>query len=448
MRYGSVCVLLVLSAGMGAAAPEELQEAIFRARDAVLPALVHLQPISEVYVSGERRRESSVGSGVLFDDRGHVVTNYHVAGKAQKLICTLANKERISGELVGGDPYTDIAVIRLKVEDAKMKLVPARLGDSDRLEVGQYVLALGSPLALSRTVSCGVISCLDRYLDAGDTLPTGERTGFFNTWIQTDAAINPGNSGGPLVNLSGEVVGINARAYMFADNLGFAIPINLVKRIVDEILREGRVTRSWTGLSLQPLQELGSHFGVDERVGVLVSGIDPGSPAIEAGIETGDIMTEFDGRPTTARFQEEVPAIAAAIADTSVGKEVVVKLLRGGQAREVKLTTKPLGRAEGDEFAASGWGFAVKGISRQMMLDDETALAGRGARERGRDRPRSQAPATSARRRDRRDQPAEGRGPGRLQDPAQAVFRRARGQAGDEDRPQEPDAPRAGHAQL
>ena len=349
--------------------PDSLQNAVYHARDKVLPALVHIQPISEVFVQGERKKETSVGSGVLIDNLGHVVTNYHVAGKAEKLICTLESKERISAELVGGDPYTDIAVIRLRLEEAETHLVPADLGDSASLQVGQYVLAMGSPLALSRTVSCGVVSCVDRAFGEVDTLPTGEETGMFNTWIQTDAAINPGNSGGPLVNLSGEVVGINSRAMMWADNLGFAIPINVVKRVAGEIIATGRVSRSWIGVTLQPLQELGEHFGVDEREGVLVAGIDPGSPAQAAGLASGDVMTSFDGWPTTARFTEEIPAIAGRIASTSVDKEVALRFMRAGQPRSVTLTTDKLGKAQVDEFAADYWGFAVKDISRQMALE-------------------------------------------------------------------------------
>jgi serine protease Do len=362
-----IFVLLVVSAN--AATSADLQRAIFHARDAVYPALVHIQPISEVFIEGERKKETSVGSGVVFDDKGHVITNYHVAGKAQKLICTLYTKERISAVLVGGDPYTDIAIIRLNLEETEAILHPAVLGDSDALAVGQFVLAMGSPLALSRTVSCGVVSCVDRYLERTARLPTGERTGMFNTWIQTDAAINPGNSGGPLVDLDGNVVGINSRAYAYADNLGFAIPINKVVKVADELLKKGEVSRSWIGIEMQPLQELGEHFGVDERVGVLISGLDLGSPAQQAGIQIGDVMTEFGGWPSTARFLEEIPNIAGRIADTSISSEIIIKVLREGKPREITLTTLKLGKAEADEFAAKHWGFAVKNISRQMMLD-------------------------------------------------------------------------------
>ena len=225
-RDSLLCLALTLvPVGPSASEPEplSLQELIFEARDRVSPALVNVQPVTDVYSSGERRNSTGVGSGFVFDRRGHVITNYHVAGKAKRLIITLSNKQRVPGMLVGGDPLTDIAVLKLELTEGQALPGPVELGDSDALVVGEYVMALGSPLALQRSLSFGVVSSKDRYLSDSFKLPTGEKTGSFNTWIQTDAAINPGNSGGPLVDLSGAVVGVNARGAFGASSIGFAI---------------------------------------------------------------------------------------------------------------------------------------------------------------------------------------------------------------------------------
>jgi serine protease Do len=348
-----------------------LQRAIFAARSQALPAVVHIQPISEVYTSGKKEKQTGVGSGVIVSPDGHIITNYHVAGKAKSLLCTLSNREKVTADLIGGDPLTDIAVCQLDLEQFKGEITYAEFGDSDHLEVGEYVMALGSPLALDRTVSLGVVSCVDRYMSDRMRLPSGERTGEFNTWIQTDAAINPGNSGGPLVNLQGEIVGINARTALFADNLGFAIPINTVREVYDQILAKGKVERSWIGVEIQPLQELEQYFGTEERKGALISHVDVDSPAAAAGLREGDVILTFDGKPLTARFKEEVPHIHKLIADTELGKEVRIRVLRDGQEQELSLITQPLGELLGEDFDAEAWGFTVKGITRQMVIEEQ-----------------------------------------------------------------------------
>ena len=162
----------------------------------------------------------------------------------------LSDREIVPAKFVGGDPLTDIAVIKLDLSAYHGTISVAEFGNSDSVQVGQYVMAMGSPLALSRSISVGVISTKDRYFSPDVRLPSGERTGEYNLWIQTDAAINPGNSGGPLVSMDGKVIGINSRATMFANNLGFAIPINIVKQVTQAILTDGKVTRSWIGLTL------------------------------------------------------------------------------------------------------------------------------------------------------------------------------------------------------
>jgi serine protease Do len=249
--------------------------------------------------------------------------------------------------------------------------VPLPWGSSSGLSVGQFVLALGSPLALARTMTFGVVSNKDRYLPDGMQLPSGERTGAFNTWIQTDAAINPGNSGGPLIDLDGRVVGVNARGAVFADNIGFAIPSDVAKRVTSDLIDHGEVRRSYAGITFQPLKDWEELFGLDEAVGVLVASVEPGSPGAAAGLEAGDLMTSYNDLALTVRFDEELPSLHAAIARTPIGTKVAIKLLRRGKEMAVELTTTETGRLMGERHEAEVWGFTVKDITVQMSYDLE-----------------------------------------------------------------------------
>jgi len=347
----------------------ELQRQIFAARDRVLPALVNISPVVRDFSSGKEEKSSVTGSGVVFREGGYVVTNYHVAGEAEEIVCTLWNKERVRATLVGGDPMTDLAVLRLDFTEYDGAMPPvSRFGDSDKLETGQIVMALGSPFALSRSLSFGVISTTDRYLSENFRLPSGEASGLFNTWIQTDAAINPGNSGGPLVDLAGNIVGINSRAFMMANNLGFSIPSNVVKQVVDEIIRNGRVERSWIGVAVQPLQELEDFFSA-EQGGVLVSNVENDSPAFESGIRAGDLILEVAGASVSARFYEEIPVFYSRIAAVPIGTDVEIVFQRGGEVQRTTLRTVEFGRPMGNHYEVKDWGFTVRGITKQMALE-------------------------------------------------------------------------------
>ncbi len=359
----------IFALSLALAAEPELQVRILKARDRVSPALVNVQPITDVFSSGERRSSTGVGSGFIFDDQGHVVTNYHVAGKAKRLIITLSDRERVSGSLVGEDPLTDIAVLKLDLRGGQKAPAPVTLGDSDKLEVGQYVMALGSPLALQRSLSFGVVSSKDRFLSDEFKLPTGEKTGSFNTWIQTDAAINPGNSGGPLVNLEGEVVGVNARGAFGASSIGFAIPINIVKEVARELIAHGKVSRSWLGLTFQPLEELAQYFEAEEVEGAVVRSVDPDSPAERAGVRAGDVLLSYSGDRISAQFTEELPAIYKKIADTPVGENVTLLIARGGEELSLGATTEEQVESSSSEMDCQRWGFTARGITRELALE-------------------------------------------------------------------------------
>ncbi len=345
-----------------------LQSAIVGVGEKVLPTLVNIQPVTETYRGGEKRRSTSIGSGVIISPDGYVLTNYHIAAKAKKVLCTLSSGERIHAELIGSDPATDIAVVKLNMKEFKGHTITwARMGDSDQVRMGQYVLAFGSPLALSRSMSLGIVSNPKRYLPGGVRLPTGERTGSLNLWIQTDAAINPGNSGGPLVNLAGEVIGINSRG-TYAENIGFAIPINTIKEVLDTVIARGKIERSYLGLTIQPMEGFAGSFGEGQE-GVLVGHVVPDSPAFRAGLAPGDVILEFDEQPISARFVEDLPAVLKTLSNTTVGKKVKVVFRRQDKEGCVYLTTETRPREIGEDFECAAWGFTIKGITHQMARD-------------------------------------------------------------------------------
>ncbi|MEM7248335.1 MAG: trypsin-like peptidase domain-containing protein [Acidobacteriota bacterium] len=362
----------------------DLQEAIFDARDAVLPALVHVEPIVDVYSRGQKSKASVTGSGVIVDSAGHVLTNDHVVDNAQRVQCILHDKREVPATVVGRDPFTDVAVLRLELPEGQRLPRPARLGSSAGLSPGQHVIAMGSPLGLARSLSVGVVSTPDRYL-AENMLPSGEMTGMFNTWIQTDAAINPGNSGGPMVDLNGRLVGINARAIpIFGENIGFAIPIDVVRRVASELIEKGRVDRSWVGVRWQHLKSLADYFGAADRGGVLVGGLMPGGPAEQAGLEAGDVVTSWNGTAVSAQFEEELPNFHYLVAHTPIGTEVKLGLLRRGEPMELVVTTERRPVSHSDETELEGWGITVRDLTpelrRRRRIESETGVFITGVR--------------------------------------------------------------------
>ena len=341
------------------------QERIFAARDRVLPALVHIEPVLEVFRSGEKGKVAVTGSGVIFSPDGYVLTNTHVVGGAKRLSCTLFNQVEVEARLICIDPLSDLAVIKIDLAKAGLGVRHAPLGDSSGLQVGELVMAMGSPLGLARSLTLGVISSLDRYFPES-VLPSGGLTGTYNTWIQTDAAINPGNSGGPLVDLSGRVIGINARAVpVFGENLGFAIPINLAKEIAAELIAKGQIARSWIGVSWQQLSGMGQLFGVPEDHGALIGSVAPGSPAAEAGLRAGDVVTTIDRRAVLARYEEDLPRLQKMIADLPIGGNIAFGFVREGKPLSAELTTRDRPHVEATELECKAWGFTVQEVTEE-----------------------------------------------------------------------------------
>ncbi|GFO56612.1 peptidase [Geomonas sp. Red276] len=268
------------------------------------------------------RRESSLGSGFILNKDGYIVTNDHVVRDAETIQVKLSNESVYTGKVVGSDPKTDIAVIKI---NAKEPLPAAVLGDSSKLQVGQWAIAIGNPFGLDRTVTVGVISATGRSNMGIET---------YEDFIQTDASINPGNSGGPLLNIYGEVIGINTAIVAAGQGIGFAIPVNMAKQVVTQLIGKGSVSRGWLGVSIQSVtDEMARSFGLPKSYGALVNDVVPGGPAAKAGILQGDVITGFNGEKV-----KDVRQLQRLVADTPVGKRIEVELYRDGKALKVFVT--------------------------------------------------------------------------------------------------------------
>ncbi len=358
----------VLKASTDSDLQKQVRQMITDARDSVFPALVNIHVVKVDYRGGKEHKGRAVGSGTIITADGHVLTNCHVTLRGRTFRCVLADRQEVEAVKVGEDPLTDLAVLKLSLSelaDPKAALPVAAFGDSDAVEVGDYVMAMGSPLALARSVTLGIVSNTERILGSNDSLQleVGQRTGLFNRWIQHDAAINPGNSGGPLVNLDGEVIGVNTRGGGVGGDMGFAIPSNVARAVAAALIEKGEVERSWYGVALKPIKDTGYEEGV------LVNSVVEDSPAARAGIEPGDVIVRIDGEPTTVRFPEEVPPLVRRLADRPVGSSVAFTLHRHGETVEATVVSARLERDRGDEAALRAWGLTARGITEKTARD-------------------------------------------------------------------------------
>jgi serine protease Do len=281
-----------------------------------------------------KQKQRSGGSGVIVDKEGYILTNNHVIEGADKVKVRLNDGREFTATVKGQDSRTDLAVLYIKSKD----LPAAVLGDSDRLEVGEWAIAIGSPFGLEHTVTVGVISAKGR---------TGLGTGTYEDFIQTDASINPGNSGGPLLNIDGEVIGVNAMIIQPGTGIGFAIPINMAKQILNDLIKQGKVVRPWLGISAQDLTpEMIEYFKVKEKEGVLVGQIYSGTGAEKAGLATGDIIKSVDDKTI-----KSVNELVKEVQKKKVGQKVKLNIIRDGKAMVIDVTTtsmpdKPEGSKE------------------------------------------------------------------------------------------------------
>jgi len=349
----------VLAAGVPAKAnaTESLEEAIESAVGVVKPALVRIFVVSAGYRQGREEKYQSSGSGAIISKDGYVVTNHHVAGHAKSLLCTLSDKSEVEAKLIGTDALADIAVIQLAPR-ASGDYPFVTFGNSGELQVGQDVLAMGSPLSISQSVTAGIVAntemVMPRRMGGGNFELDGEDVGNLVKWIAHDAVIFPGNSGGPLVNLRGEIVGINEISF----GLGGAIPGNLAKDVAHALIQYGTVPRSWLGVTVQPLLKEG-----DGDRGVLITGSLEGSPADKAGIHPGDIMVKLNGADTTVRYDEELPEFNRLVASLPLDSNVDAVVLRDG--KEVTLTMKTTEREQRrpEQREFKQWGMTGRNLS-------------------------------------------------------------------------------------
>jgi len=296
-------------------------------------------------------RQKSLGSGFVVDREGYILTNNHVVEGGDKIVVRLSDEKEFEAKLVGRDAKTDIAVIKI---DADIDLSTAPLGNSDQLEVGEWVLAIGNPFGLEHSVTAGIVSAKGRNIGAGP----------YDNFIQTDASINPGNSGGPLINLRGEVVGINTAIFSRGGGnigIGFAIPINLVKELLPQLKSKGKVTRGWLGVVIQGVTPaIAESLGMDQARGALVANVSSDGPAERAGVQIGDVIIEFGG--LRVKESNDLPII---VARTPVDKEVSVVVLRDGKEVNLSVTIGEL--KEEEEVLASAKGKGDLGLTVQRV---------------------------------------------------------------------------------
>ncbi|MBF0583995.1 MAG: DegQ family serine endoprotease [Magnetococcales bacterium] len=317
----------------------------------------------------ESLKSRSLGSGVIIDSAGYILTNNHVVADADDILVRLPDDREFAAKVVGKDSKTDLALIRI---EGAGTLPAAQMGDSDKAEVGSWVIAIGNPFGLETTVTAGIISAKGRIIGSGP----------YDNFLQTDAAINPGNSGGPLFNLDGDVIGINTAIFSRSGGnmgIGFAIPVNMAKAVLEQLKSTGRVTRGWLGVRIQAVtHELAKALGLSKRQGALVASVEAGSPAQKAGIIAGDVVVRFNGHEIA--HMNELPAI---VAETSIGKTVQVDVIRAGKSLTLDVVVAELKEKAGEVAAAdkgdaSSFGVSVRTLTPELreQLDLDESVRG------------------------------------------------------------------------
>lgn len=365
--------LCLLSSGPLALAqqstPDSYRHDIEVARQKVYPALVNISVVVRYFSEGRARRAPAGGSGVIVSKEGLVLTNFHVAGNTTRITCTLPDGEAIDAAVLLHDPLTDLSVLKLHVEKRKNPNLPlpyAVLGDSDKLQIGDPVIAMGNPMMLSSSMTLGVVSNTKRvFTDFTNTqledqeLDGGEKTGLLTRWIQHDALILPGNSGGPLVNLKGEVVGINE---LGGNGVGFAIPARIAGEVLKASAKGNSVTRGWLGVSILPVDKL------QRTTGALISAVLPGSPAEKAGLQPGDIIISVNDQSVNVRFFEEVPLFQQLTAALTAGQTAKIKYERNQQPHDTNVAIALMEPSVGREEEVRDMGVSVQEITGPMAM--------------------------------------------------------------------------------
>jgi serine protease Do len=356
------CLLVLSNLPVRAAVSENsgLSQLDFRkvvkdAKEKVFPTVVFIRCLREGMEGGEKKAQSVAGSGVLISEKGEVLSNWHVVERAKEVRCLLQDGRAFNAKVVGTDKDTDISLLQLDLSMETNAVPYATMGSSSSLVEGDFVMAMGAPFGLARSVSIGIISCTKRYLPSASE---------YSSWLQTDASICPGNSGGPLVNTHGEVIGINTRGMLMGGDTGFAVPIEVAQEVVRQIRENGRMDWSWTGLQLQPLKDFDKNIYFPENDGVIVSETDPESPARHAGIQAGDRLLTLNGAPLKGLTQEDIPAINRRLGLLPKDKPAKIELAHQGKIVTVEVTPQAKGKTEGDQLDCPRWDFTVKAINQ------------------------------------------------------------------------------------
>jgi len=349
---GGVCAL---TSGPSGLAGLDFREVVQSAKDRVFPSVVFVKCLIESHESGKKITAEEEGSGVLISADGELLTNWHVVDKAKEVRCLLYDGRAFEAEVLGKDKDTDLALVKLPIPPDAAAVPYAELGDSTRLKEGDFVMAMGAPWGLNRSVSIGIVSCTRRYLPGNSE---------YSLWLQTDASISPGNSGGPLVNTAGQVVGINTRSVMQGGDMGFAVPTEVIRIIVPQLREHGKVDWSWTGLRLQPLKDFNRNIYFDGEEGVVVASTDPESPARRAGIQPRDRIVAIGESPVTAVREEDLPHLRRRIGLLAKNKPVTIRLIRDGKEVTLSFSPREKGKVEGEELDCPRWDMTVKSINQ------------------------------------------------------------------------------------
>ena len=355
----------------------QIGQATAEIAEAVKPAIVNISTTRTIKIQGntnpflddpffrrffgdqfrapKERKTASLGSGVIVDSKGYILTANHVIQGAEEINVTLSDKREFKGKIVGNDAMTDIGIIKIDADN----LPTIKWGDSDKLKVAETVLAIGSPYGLSQTVTTGIVSAVGR---------ANVGIADYEDFIQTDAAINPGNSGGALVNVRGELVGINTAIFSTSggyQGIGFAIPTNMAKTVMDSLIKKGKVIRGWFGVTIQPLTpELAKQFDLKEEKGALVGDVIEGSPAEKAGLQRGDVIIEYDGKKIEEPYQ-----LRNMVANTTPGQEVELKIIRENKTETKKVTISEL-PAEMQKPSKSEYNNLLRGVTVQDLAPE------------------------------------------------------------------------------
>lgn len=333
----------------------DFRQIIAESKGKVFPAVVYIKCLRQSHESGKKKTQEVTGSGVIISETGEVLSNWHVVDKAKEVRCLLYDGRAYEAEIAGTDKDLDLALLRLKLKPGDKPIPTAPLGDSAKLAEGDFVMAMGAPWGLSRSVSIGIVSCTRRYLPKNSE---------YSLWLQTDAAISPGNSGGPLVDTQGYIIGINTRGMTSGGDMGFAVPSTVIRQVLPRLQQHGDVKWSWTGLRLQPIRDFNKNVYFKGKNGVIVASVDPDSPAIKAGIKGQDRILTINGVKMDGLTDEELPDIRRAIALLPLDKPAKIVLLREGKQMTLNLVPKQKGRVEGKELDCPRFDLTVKTINQ------------------------------------------------------------------------------------